>query len=58
VRLTQPEVFAAYQRKLVLVRPDGHVAWRGDTEPANAEALIDVVRGHSVPMMQQQGQAT
>jgi hypothetical protein len=34
-----------YARKLVLVRPDGHVAWRGDALPADATALIDRVRG-------------
>lgn len=33
-----------YQRKLVLVRPDGHVAWRGD-EASGAGAVIDAVRG-------------
>jgi 2-polyprenyl-6-methoxyphenol hydroxylase-like FAD-dependent oxidoreductase len=45
VALDQPAVFEAYQRRLVLVRPDGHVAWRADAEPADAQALIDVVRG-------------
>jgi 2-polyprenyl-6-methoxyphenol hydroxylase-like FAD-dependent oxidoreductase len=39
------EIAALYQRKLVLVRPDGHVCWRGDAPPADALALIDVVRG-------------
>jgi 2-polyprenyl-6-methoxyphenol hydroxylase-like FAD-dependent oxidoreductase len=34
-----------YQRKLVLVRPDGHVAWRGDAMPQDALAVIDTVRG-------------
>jgi 2-polyprenyl-6-methoxyphenol hydroxylase-like FAD-dependent oxidoreductase len=34
-----------YEKKLVLVRPDGHVAWRGDTLPADAVGLIDRVRG-------------
>jgi 2-polyprenyl-6-methoxyphenol hydroxylase-like FAD-dependent oxidoreductase len=34
-----------YARRLVLVRPDGHVAWRGDVPPADAAALIDRVRG-------------
>src|SRR5579862_4134852 len=28
VALDEPEVARAYERKLVLVRPDGHVAWR------------------------------
>ena len=36
---------ALYERRLVLVRPDGHVAWRGDEAPANSEAMIDTVRG-------------
>jgi 2-polyprenyl-6-methoxyphenol hydroxylase-like FAD-dependent oxidoreductase len=33
-----------YERKLVLVRPDGHVAWRGD-RVADPLALIDRIRG-------------
>ncbi|HLI22040.1 MAG TPA: FAD-dependent monooxygenase, partial [Stellaceae bacterium] len=34
-----------YERKLVLVRPDGHVAWRGDAAPAAPRAIVDRVRG-------------
>jgi len=34
-----------YRHKLVLVRPDLHVAWRGDAEPAVPMDLIDLVRG-------------
>jgi hypothetical protein len=34
-----------YRHKLVLVRPDQHVAWRGDGEPADALNLVDLVRG-------------
>jgi 2-polyprenyl-6-methoxyphenol hydroxylase-like FAD-dependent oxidoreductase len=34
-----------YETRLVLVRPDGHVAWRGDAPPADALALIDRLRG-------------
>jgi len=37
-----------YERKLVLVRPDGHVAWRADTQPADALRVIDTVRGAHV----------
>jgi 2-polyprenyl-6-methoxyphenol hydroxylase-like FAD-dependent oxidoreductase len=38
-------VLEAYGRKLVLVRPDGHVAWRSDTEPADPGALVRCVTG-------------
>ena len=47
VPLNEPNVAALYQRKFVLVRPDGHVAWRGDCVPDDALRLIDVVRGGS-----------
>ena len=50
--LASDEVAALYERKLVLVRPDGHVAWRGDTEPKDARAVIDTVRGAAVRQAQ------
>lgn len=34
-----------YQLPLVLVRPDGHVAWRGTSVPPAAEELLTVVTG-------------
>ncbi len=34
-----------YTRKLVLARPDQHVAWRGDAVPDDPLALVDRVRG-------------
>jgi 2-polyprenyl-6-methoxyphenol hydroxylase-like FAD-dependent oxidoreductase len=34
-----------YERRLVLVRPDGHVAWRADAAPSDPLELIDKVRG-------------
>lgn len=43
--VADPEVRALYQRDLVLVRPDGHVAWRGDRAPADAKAIADRVCG-------------
>jgi hypothetical protein len=36
-----------YPLKLVLSRPDRHVAWRGDEPPQDPSALIDCVRGSS-----------
>jgi 2-polyprenyl-6-methoxyphenol hydroxylase-like FAD-dependent oxidoreductase len=40
-----PEARALYERNLVLVRPDQHVAWRGDRPPADADALIQCLVG-------------
>jgi hypothetical protein len=34
-----------YERRFVLVRPDGHVAWRGDRLPEAAATLIATVTG-------------
>jgi 2-polyprenyl-6-methoxyphenol hydroxylase-like FAD-dependent oxidoreductase len=43
--LPDPKLIELYQRQLVLVRPDGHVAWRDDALPRDPLALIDRVRG-------------
>jgi hypothetical protein len=45
VDIAQPELAALYERKLVLVRPDGHVAWRADALPADVDSLVDRIRG-------------
>ncbi len=45
IDLDDPDVATLYERRLVLVRPDGHVAWRGDTAPAEPLKLIDLIRG-------------
>jgi 2-polyprenyl-6-methoxyphenol hydroxylase-like FAD-dependent oxidoreductase len=39
-----------YLNRLVLVRPDGFVAWRGESLPDQPEALVDIVRGAPVKM--------
>lgn len=45
VDLENPKAETFYEKRLVLVRPDSHVAWRGDTLPEDAFNLIDIVRG-------------
>ena len=45
VELAEVDVRDIYQRTLVLVRPDGHVAWRGDAFPEDPLGVIDTVRG-------------
>jgi 2-polyprenyl-6-methoxyphenol hydroxylase-like FAD-dependent oxidoreductase len=47
--IAEPQVAALYERKFVLVRPDGHVAWRDDRMPEDALCVIDVVRGAADP---------
>lgn len=43
--IAQADVLAAYAMRHVLVRPDGHVAWRGDKIPADPDALLGTVAG-------------
>jgi 2-polyprenyl-6-methoxyphenol hydroxylase-like FAD-dependent oxidoreductase len=39
-----------YEQKLVLSRPDQHVAWRGNAAPADPLGLIDRIRGAGMRM--------
>ena len=39
------EAAALYPEKLVLSRPDQHVAWRGNALPADPESLVGRLRG-------------
>ena len=48
LRVAHPDARALYGRTLSLVRPDGHIAWRGDRIPADPAALLDQVTGHAV----------
>jgi 2-polyprenyl-6-methoxyphenol hydroxylase-like FAD-dependent oxidoreductase len=34
-----------YPHRLALVRPDQHIAWRGDAPPADPMGLVDLIRG-------------
>jgi hypothetical protein len=44
---TVDEAYAGdlYECRLALIRPDGHVAWRGDSLSVDAGEIIDRVRG-------------
>lgn len=46
--LAPSEATGVYQHKLVLSRPDHHVAWRGNAPPPDPLALIDLLRGAAV----------
>ncbi|MEO0684852.1 MAG: FAD-dependent monooxygenase, partial [Cyanobacteria bacterium J06649_11] len=43
--IDNPDIAKLYERAFVLVRPDGHVAWRGDEIPEDVERMMDKVRG-------------
>lgn len=47
VSIDEDEVNRTYERRFVLVRPDGHVAWRSDDDPgdAGARAIVETIRG-------------
>ncbi len=44
--LDTPEGRKAYPEKLVMVRPDQHVAWRGNRVPSTPAALVAQITGH------------
>ncbi|MFC9357894.1 FAD-dependent monooxygenase [Rhodococcus sp. NPDC057014] len=39
------DLMRAYEAHFVLVRPDGHVAWRAHNQPDDPERIVDLVRG-------------
>lgn len=43
--LRDPDPKTPYDHPLVLVRPDQHVAWRGERSPADPRALVEMLRG-------------
>jgi hypothetical protein len=47
VDIASKQAAELYERKLVLVRPDGHVAWRSDSLPVDCVRLIEKVRGNT-----------
>lgn len=47
VDINDAHVRRLYERDLVLIRPDQHVAWRGDAPPDRPGELIDQIRGAS-----------
>ena len=45
LRLDDADAARLYERRLVLVRPDGHVGWRGEEIPADPAAVLDRLCG-------------
>jgi FAD binding domain len=40
-----PDLHKLYGARLALIRPDQHIAWRGDTVDGNASRILNIVRG-------------
>jgi len=49
VRIDEPEVARAYDAAYVLIRPDQHVAWRGNALDGEFEAAARRTAGHAQP---------
>jgi hypothetical protein len=49
LRLDEPAVRFVAARNLVLLRPDLHVAWRGDSLPDSCESMVTTVTGRRGP---------
>ena len=45
VSIPDRHIAGLYERNLVLVRPDGHVAWRADALDRDPVEILDIVRG-------------
>jgi 2-polyprenyl-6-methoxyphenol hydroxylase-like FAD-dependent oxidoreductase len=45
VSIGDADIARRYEHSLVLVRPDGHVAWRADDVPTDTSPIVDAVRG-------------
>ena len=51
VNIDHAEAAALYQNRLVLVRPDGSVAWRADAVAGDtAQRVVDTARGAVSPV--------
>ena len=50
IAVDDPAIARLYERQLVLVRPDGMVAWRADSLPDDVSALLSTVTGNVAVM--------
>jgi 2-polyprenyl-6-methoxyphenol hydroxylase-like FAD-dependent oxidoreductase len=52
--ILQPDVRALFETDLVLIRPDQHVAWRGQELPRDPDTVINCIRGALVALATKQ----
>jgi 2-polyprenyl-6-methoxyphenol hydroxylase-like FAD-dependent oxidoreductase len=46
IAIAEPALRTVYEKRFVLVRPDGHVAWRSDVMPEDAGAILATITGN------------
>ena len=44
--VSEPEIRELYGCDLALIRPDQHIAWRGNAEPTDPTSLLGQLTGH------------
>ena len=49
IRRNEPRVRSVYEASVFLLRPDLHIAWRGDEPPADPVGLARIATGHIPP---------
>jgi len=49
LHLDEPHMHKLYDKSMFLLRPDMHIAWRGDKAPASVGKLVDRVTGRAKP---------
>jgi len=55
IDIDRSAVDADFPEKLLMVRPDTHIAWRGDIAPPDALGLFERLRGAAAPASGRQG---
>ena len=58
VSIPDRHIAGLYERNLVLVRPDGHVAWRADALDRDPVEILDIVRGAAFGAHYREGAAS
>jgi hypothetical protein len=45
-KMDEPQLRDLYKGTLFLLRPDLHIAWRGDAPPADPKSVVAIATGH------------
>jgi aryl-alcohol dehydrogenase-like predicted oxidoreductase len=48
-KMDEPQLRGVYKGTLFLLRPDLHIAWRGDAPPVDTHSIVAIATGHGPP---------